>query len=146
MVESTGSSFRGPRFDSQHTQGGSSLPVTPIPGNPASCPGFLGNHANTCKHVITHKRKTKQTRPFWGTTTRLKEMNHWGWQNQNRKCCQEKNGFPSLFQVIRLYQILKGKKKRTGQAVVVHTFNHSTLKRQRQVDLCEFKASLVYKS
>jgi hypothetical protein len=31
-----------------------------------------------------------------------------------------------------------------SQAVVAHTFNPST-QRQRQADLCEFKASLVYR-
>lgn len=31
-----------------------------------------------------------------------------------------------------------------GQAVVVHTFNLSTWERERQVELQEFKAILVY--
>jgi len=37
------------------------------------------------------------------------------------------------------------KTAKSSQALVTYAFNPSTQRRQRQVDLCEFKASIVYK-
>ena len=59
VVKSSGGSFRGPRFDSQHPHGSSQPYVRSVSVTPASSFGLTGHQANawyTCKHtqVYTH--------------------------------------------------------------------------------------------
>ena len=63
VVKSTECSSRGPRFVSQHPQGGSQLSVTPVPSGPKPCSSLCGTHTcgtNTFMWGNTriHKNKT----------------------------------------------------------------------------------------
>ena len=63
MAKSTGSSFRGPRSDSQHPQGGSKPAITPVSRDLVPSPELGGccmrvEHRPACRRSI-HTRKIK---------------------------------------------------------------------------------------
>lgn len=110
-LESTGCSFGGPGFNSQHPQGGSQPFITPVPGIQLLILASLHKHgtdiyASMWPHTRVKQHSNNQTtKPFTRHTTCLKEINHWDSQKQDIRCCQGKKAFLPLLQAFT--QVIK---------------------------------------